>query len=209
MGAGLGQSLNCLKSSHSGSRCSTTTVPGHDFSGSMLVDLWKQQLRDTKANRWHSKVEMRPTDGANNGVPCVLAQRVTGDTAEHTRWWTALAEKHSGSSPSGSALFASAWHYSSEKIWGLPLQQLGNRSRPWQGTGNHRAKRRTHSITRAGSDHHNPSHTSYKGIMSSIHREKNWQASTLKQSSHQKILNPHRLGLHRILPHKNSPLGPQ
>ena len=39
MGAGLGQSLNCLKSSHSGSRCSTTTVPGHDFSGSMLVDL--------------------------------------------------------------------------------------------------------------------------------------------------------------------------
>ena len=39
MGAGLGQSLNCLKSSHSGSRCMTTTVPGHGFSGSVLVDL--------------------------------------------------------------------------------------------------------------------------------------------------------------------------
>lgn len=48
MGAGLGQSLNCLMSSHSGSRCKTTTVPGHDFSGSMLVDLCKQHRRDTQ-----------------------------------------------------------------------------------------------------------------------------------------------------------------
>lgn len=69
MGAGLGQSLNCLMSSHSGSRCKTTTVPGHDFSGSMLVDLCKQQLRDTKANHWHSKVEMGPT------VVCFVYQR--------------------------------------------------------------------------------------------------------------------------------------
>lgn len=131
MGAGLGQSLNCLMSSHSGSRCKTTTVPGHDFSGSMLVDLCKQQLRDTKANHWHSKVEMGPT------VVCFVYQRnecrrhsraaLTGEQLQQRNAWLLLPVRER------STLICLALRLRDRP--GASLQQPGSRSRPWQGTG--------------------------------------------------------------------------
>ena len=50
-----------------------------------------------------------------------------------------------------------------KQIWGPLLQQLRSRHQPWQGSDNHRAKGRPHSMSRAGYDHHNTNQTPYLG----------------------------------------------
>ena len=72
---------------------------GPDFSGSALVDLWKQRLRDTRADSWYSH-GWAGKGSANNSVHCKPAQQATGNIAEHPHQWTAVAEEYSAAPPS-------------------------------------------------------------------------------------------------------------
>ena len=165
VGTGPGQGLSCLHSSHRGAKCMTTAVPGPDFSGSVLVLLWKQCLRD-RANFWDIQDWDGAKGNANNSVFCEPARQVTGDTTEHNDQWTVFTQRGYSVPPLPIEVLNSIYRTpqlrAQKWIWGPLLQKLGNRLGPWQGSSNHRMKRPL-TVATAGSGHHKTSQISYRG----------------------------------------------
>lgn len=104
---------------------------GPDFSGSVLVDLWKQGLRDTRADSWYSH-GWGGKESANNSVHCKPTQQVIGNRAEHPHQWTVAAEEYSAAPPSVGVLQSCLLNLqlrntAHKYIWKLLLQQLQSR----------------------------------------------------------------------------------
>ena len=104
-------------------------VPG--FGESAKVAFWAQCLRDVWSycqcfHHWD-----RAKGSADNSVLCEHAQQWTGDSTEHTAWWTAPMEKYSVT-PFLAGVLQSCLTHRSRTIsgGGLPLQQLGSTSFP-------------------------------------------------------------------------------
>ena len=110
-----------------------------------------------------------------------------------------------GISPSGSIPVLSTSHWSSETDLGASIQKAG-RPCPRQSCNNHRAKRKPHSTSSAGSGHHDNNHALIKGIMDNTQRGKMWQAYITKTVFAQKYYT-HK-GYTGTLPHKNCPSRP-
>ena len=213
MGADPGQDLGCLHSLHSRSRCVTIPFLAPDFSRSVLVALWKQCLWDMRADYWHAHGWGGAECSANNCVLREPAQRVKGDTTEHTHQWTALAEEYSVAPLPVRALQShipctAVQKRSSEMDLGLLFLKLRSRPCTWQGSDNHRAKRRTCSTSSEGSGHHNTSHTSYQGDNSQHSPRKEAAGIRTQNSTSTKNVKPIQ-STQGTLPHKNSPPRPQ
>ena len=69
---------------------------------------------------------------------------------------------------------------------GLLLQQPGSRPHPQQGYDSHRAKRKTHPTSSAGSGHHNTNHTPYQGDTNQNTLRKDVAGIQTKYSRHTK-----------------------
>ena len=116
-------------------------VPG--FGESAKVAFWAQCLRDVWSYSQCFHHWDRAKGSADNSVLCEHAQQWTGDTTEHTAWWTAPMEKYYTAwwtapmekysvMPFLAGVLQSCLPHRSRTIsgGGLPLQQLGSTSFP-------------------------------------------------------------------------------
>lgn len=97
------------------------------------MTLWKQCLRDTRADYQHSQGWERVKGSANNSAVCEPTQQVIGDKTVQSMVNSSGREMLSGSSPSGRAPIPPISHHRSETQHKNGSQGLGNRPCPWQG----------------------------------------------------------------------------
>lgn len=159
--------LGCFHRSFIGSRYRTTVVLVRDFSRStsmdLLVAMWTQCLRDSRANFLYS----------NSWDRLKAVWTIVYCVSPHNRW-----QMTSQSTP----LFGKLWwmnpkwllcwqHCSNPTYITLQLRigfvavyfnNQGANPVHQKGNHNHRAKRKPHSTAVAGSGHHNTSHTYYQ-----------------------------------------------
>ena len=121
VGVGPGQTLSCLHSSHSRSRCTATADLGCDLNGSVPVAWWKNCLRVTRAAYPHQGWDWEQCQQQVILWAHTMGER--GQNGAHSQLVNSSREGLlSGFTPSGTALIPPTLHYRSEI-------QLRNRSK--------------------------------------------------------------------------------
>ena len=130
---------------------------------------------------------------------CGCAHWVAGSITE---WWTAshvLVDSSWGRTcrsifPRGRAPAQPSSYHGLEPDLGAFAPTTGDQTVPWQGCNNHRAKRRPHPTSVAGSGYHNNNHTFYQGDNTLQTLRKDVAGIHTKNSPHTKIWALRHLG---------------